>query len=207
MHLYVIRHAQSTMNIGQGGGPNCSLSEVGRWQAGQIPSFFMDIQLDMIFCSPLRRVIQTATPLAKAQGLNIVLIPEMSEIFNEEWKDYRDYDWEACEQIVGEFPHAQFVEYQDMQHKWWPTWPENHAIVRKRVQKFVNAKLTDYYGTDMNIAVFGHGQTIADMKQIVNPGDIHPVYNAAIVHYVLDSEGQCVNVSLHKDHLGRHVYE
>lgn len=207
MHLYVIRHAQSTMNIGQGGGPNCNLSEIGRWQADQLPPLFGNIPLQAIFCSPLRRVIQTATPLAEAKGLDIVLIPEMSEIFNEEWKDYRDYEWESCGQVLAEFPHAQFADYQDINQRWWPAWPENHAIVRKRVQKFVDAKLKAYYGTDAHIAVFGHGQTTADMKQIANPGDTYPVYNAGVVHFVLDSEGQCESVTLHKDHLGQHVYE
>lgn len=207
MHLYVIRHAQSTMNLGQGGGPNCHLTELGQWQAQQLPLFFNDISLQAIFSSPLRRVIQTATPVAKAKRLDIVLIPELSEIFNEEWKDYRDYEWETCNQILEEFPHARFVEYQDIQRSWWPVWPENQPAVRKRVQAFMDDKLTAFYGTDAHIAVFGHGQTTADLKQIVNPGDIHPVYNAAVVHYELDSEGQCKEVSLHTGHLGQHVYE
>ncbi len=207
MHLYVVRHAQSTMNIGQGGGPNCDLTELGGWQAQRLPTFFREIGLDAIYCSPLRRVIQTAAPLAKAKEMEIVLIPEMSEIFNEAWTDYRDYNWESCSQIEKEFPDARFAEHQNKRRRWWPSWPEHEADVRKRVQVFVNNQLAPLLGTEAHVAVFGHGQTTADLKRIIHPEDSYPAYNAAVAHYELDAAGICISAALHTGHLGRHVYE
>jgi len=193
------------MNIGQGGGANCGLSEVGRWQSEQIPSFFEHIPISTIYCSPLKRVILTATPLAQKKQLPIQLVPEMSEIFPREWLNYRDYPWESCEQIVSAFPITRFVQTHDVSRPWWPKWPEDKTIVRKRVQSFFDLHLAPRLGTDEHIVVFGHGQTTADLKQIANPGDTFPVYNAGVVHFVLNDLGQCESANVHTNHLGPHV--
>ncbi len=195
------------MNIGQGGGPNCSLSETGQWQVEQIPAFFKEIPIKKIYCSPLRRTIMTALPLAESKQQRIVLIPEMSEIFNEEWKDYRDYDWEGCAHVTSSFPQADFIATQDLEKQWWPVWPENHAMVRARVQRFFDAELVPYLGTDDHIVVVGHGQSTADLKQIANPGDTIPVYNAGIVEFELDENGVCQSAKVHTEHLGAYVTE
>ncbi len=205
MHLYVIRHSQSTMNVGQGGGANCRLSEIGSWQAEQIPQFFENIPIKSIFCSPLRRTILTASPLAKQKNMPIILVPQMSEIFNGDWEDYRDYPWESCEQIVSDFPNTKFLHSHDLTRSWWPVWPETHAQVRVRVQSFYDAEIAPYFGTDEHIVVFGHGQSTADLKQVANPGDTIPVYNAGIVEFVMDSEGKCLSADVHTGHLGPHV--
>ena len=205
MHLYVIRHAQSTMNIGQGGGANCRLSEVGEWQAQQLPSFFAEIPIRSIYCSPLQRAIQTASPLARIKQMPIILVPEMSEMFLDLWTDYRDYPWESCEQVVGQNPMTEFIHSHQLASPWWPTWPETKADVRKRVQPFFDAHIVPSLHTDDHIVVFGHGQSTADLKQIANPGDSIPVYNAGVVEFVLTADGQCRSAVVHTAHLGAHV--
>ncbi|TBL79362.1 histidine phosphatase family protein [Paenibacillus thalictri] len=205
MHLYVIRHAQSTKNIGQGGGANCSLSEIGEWQAEQVPSFFKDIPIRSIYCSPLRRVIQTATPLAAEKQLPIILVPEMSEMFLDLWTEYRDYPWANCKQLVSAHPLTRFIDSHDTALPWWPKWPEDKAAVRKRVKSFYDACLAPSLATDDHIVVFGHGQSTADLKQIANPGDTFPVYNAGIVEFDLQADGQCQSAVVHTGHLGPHV--
>lgn len=205
MHLYVIRHAQSTMNIKQGGGANCELSPVGYWQAEQIPSFFSDIPIKAIYCSPLRRTILTALPLAQAHQLPIILVPEMSEMFLEEWTDYRDYDWQSCSEIESVYPGVKFIDTHDKSKQWWPVWPEDKRIVGARVQRFYDAHLAPEVGSDDHIVVFGHGQSTADLKRSANPGDKIPVYNAGVVEFVMNSEGKCLSAKVHTDHLGPHV--
>jgi len=205
LHLYVIRHAQTTMNIGQGGGANCELSEIGYWQANQIPSFFRDINVKAIYCSPLKRAILTALPLSRFCNLPIVLVPEMSEMFVEQWTDYRDYAWQSCADLVSGYPNVRFLHTHDENKQWWPVWPEEPSDVRARVRSFYDAHIAPDLGTDEHIVVIGHGQSTADLKQIANPGDTIPVYNAGIVQFVMNAAGQCESAVVHTGHLGSHV--
>ncbi|MFC5702853.1 histidine phosphatase family protein [Cohnella faecalis] len=205
MHLYVIRHGQSTMNIGQGGGANCDLSEIGYWQAEQIPSFFQNIRIKAIYSSPLRRAIHSALPLSRFCGLPVILVPEMSEMFLEQWTDYRDYEWKSCSEIVSDYSDVRFLHTHDANKPWWPVWPEIPSGVRARVRSFYDAHIAPDLDTDEHIVVFGHGQSTADLKQIANPGDTIPVYNAGIVEFIMNSAGKCESAVVHTDHLGAHV--
>ncbi|ASA25887.1 histidine phosphatase family protein [Paenibacillus donghaensis] len=205
MHLYVIRHAQTTMNIGQGGGANCGLSDIGRWQAQQIPDFFQNIKIKTIYCSPLRRAIVSALPLAHFCNLPIILVPEMSEMFLEEWTEYRDYEWQSRIEIVSGYHNVRFIHTHDQNEQWWPVWPEKPSAVRVRVQSFYDDHLAPELSTENHFVVFGHGQSTADLKQIANPGDTIPVYNAGIVEFVMDSAGLCKSAVVHTEHLGIHV--
>lgn len=205
MHLYVIRHGQSTMNIGKGGGADCELSAIGYWQAEQIPSFFRNIKVRVIYCSPLRRAILSALPLARFCNLPVILVPEMSEMFLEPWTYYRDYEWQSCAQIESGYQNVRFIHTHDESKRWWPVWPEVPSSVRVRVQSFYDAHIAPELGTDEHIVVFGHGQSTADLKQIANPGDLIPVYNAGIVQFVMNAAGKCESAVVHTEHLGVHV--
>lgn len=205
MHLYVIRHGQSTMNIGQGGGANCELSDIGRWQVEQIPSFFRNINIKAVYSSPLRRAIHSALPLARCCGLPVTLVPEMSEMFLEKWTDYRDYKWQSCGELESGYDNVSFIQTHDKDKSWWPVWPETPSSVRVRVRSFYDAHIVPELDTDSHIVVFGHGQSTADLKQIANPGDTIPVYNAGIVEFIMNSAGTCESANVHTDHLGAHV--
>lgn len=209
MHLYVIRHAQSTMNVGQGGGANCGLSELGHWQAEQVPSFFHenDIKIKAIYCSPLRRAILTAQPLVRFCKLPLILVPQMSEMFLDEWTEYRDYEWESCAEIESVYHGAGFIHTHNRHEPWWPVWPEQPSDVRARVRTFYDAHIVPSLGTDEHIVVFGHGQSTADLKQIANPGDTIPVYNAGVVDFLMNAAGTCDSAVVHTQHLGVHVFD
>ncbi|MBA9083658.1 broad specificity phosphatase PhoE [Fontibacillus solani] len=205
MHLYVIRHGQSTKNIGKGGSADCDLSEIGYWQVEQIPSFFQNIKVKVIYCSPLRRALHSALPLARACNLPVTLVPEMSEMFLDQWTEYRDYDWQSCDQIESVYENARFIHTHHKSKQWWPVWPEDKRAVRVRVQSFYDAHIAPDLGTDEHIVVFGHGQSTADLKQIANPGDMIPVYNAGIVKFTMNADGKCESAEVFTEHLGIHV--
>lgn len=82
MFLYIIRHAQSLGNLQQHRTPDDGLSPLGYQHADLIPAAFAGVPVSVIYCSPFRRTIETATPLARAQGLRLTLVPELSEIFD-----------------------------------------------------------------------------------------------------------------------------
>ncbi|GIO42836.1 histidine phosphatase family protein [Paenibacillus apis] len=205
MNLYVIRHGQSTMNIGKGGGADCELSEIGYWQAQQIPTYFKDIKVKVIFSSPLRRALLSALPLARACNLPVILVPEMSEMFLDQWTEYRDYNWLRCDQIESDYDNVRFIHTHDKSKQWWPVWPEDQRAVRARVRSFYDRHIAPELGTDENIVVVGHGQSTADLKQIANPGDMIPVYNAGIVKFTMRADGKCESAEVFTEHLGIHV--
>ncbi|WP_440897625.1 histidine phosphatase family protein [Amphibacillus sp. Q70] len=205
MKLYVIRHAQSLLNIGEGKTPNCGLSEFGNKQAEYISTFFKNIPVDAIYSSPLRRVIQTAYPLATQKKLNIQLAPEMCEFFHDQAFDYRDYDWEKTEDIEREFEYASFnSDYQD--GKWWPNWPENRENVEQRVARFYQQEITKYFGTNTSVVVFGHGASTGELKGIIDRNTMDPAPNAVIYEYLLNDKGERLSYKDHVDFLEGHTF-
>lgn len=200
MHLYIIRHAQALSNIGLADTPNSVLSKLGEEQALTIPGFFKEKEVDIIFSSPFRRVIKTAIPLAKYKKMPIKLVPEMCEHFNEDWKDYRDHQWESCETIVGEFENVEFIE-SFKGEKWWPTWPEKNSDVRQRVQRFYDTTLKKLFKENKTVVVFGHGHTTGDLAKIVCPDSEYETPNAMILEFEINAEGECVNSTSHLNHL------
>ncbi|KWX75897.1 phosphoglycerate mutase [Paenibacillus riograndensis] len=205
MRLYVIRHGQTTMNVGQGGGANCLLTAIGKWQAEQIVQFFKNIHVDAIYTSPLDRSIMTSIPLASDKQLPLTLVPEMSEMFLTEWSYYRDYPWDSCRRLLERIPNSKWIASHDQAKPWWPAWPEDKGLVRKRVQVFYDKHIAPLWGTDANIVVFGHGQSTADLKQLANPGDTIPVYNGGVVEFLLNASGSCESAKVHTEHLGPYV--
>lgn len=72
MRLLLIRHGQTTSNIGHHldtAIPGADLSELGRAQAAAIPAALAEERIDLIVVSDLVRTQQTAAPLAEARGI------------------------------------------------------------------------------------------------------------------------------------------
>lgn len=206
MKLYVIRHAQSLLNIGIGKTPNVGLSDFGKKQADCIRKFFGGKDVDVIYCSPFKRVIETALPLAQEKELPIILAPEMCEFFHEHALDYRDYHWELTTDIMNEFPLARFHEKQTAP-QWWPAWPEQQEDVTQRVTNFYeNEIIGRHLNSDRTIIVFGHGATTGELKGLVNSETMNPCPNAGIYEYEINANGECMDYQAHLEHLGEYTY-
>lgn len=205
MKLYVIRHAQSLLNIGIGKTPNVGLSDFGKVQADCIRRFFEEKAVDVIYCSPFKRVIETALPLAQDKGLPIILAPEMCEFFHEHALDYRDYQWELTHDITNEFPLARFSDKQTAP-QWVPAWPEQQQDVTQRVTRFYENEIARHLNSDCNIIVFGHGATTGELKGLVDIETMNPCPNAAIYEYEINADGKCMDYQAHLEHLGEYTY-
>lgn len=205
MHLYIIRHGESLGNIEQTDDPNCNLSPRGEQQVQSILPYFEKIDIGMIFSSPLKRTIQSATVLAKKKGLQIGLIPELSESFDHKRKVYGDHDWDNCDEIVRQNPNTFFVERVDPKAQWWPVWPETGDDVKDRVTKLYEADLRPHLHTDAHIVVFGHGATTRRLRKLVcaenQQNNEHGSDNAVICAYHLDGNGQCQDYEVYIDHI------
>lgn len=201
MQLFIIRHAESLGNIGQHKTPNDGLSPLGFKQAERIPRYFANIPLTHLFCSPFTRVIQTALPLAGTACLPITLVPELSEIFDNE--ERRDFTWMSASEIEDTFPDASFIPAYDRGTPWWPAWPEREEHeVRERVTLFYERDLLPLLKSNASVAVFGHGATTWQLKNIVWPEDRTAQHgNAVIHHYAFDSNGVCQHHRIVEEHL------
>lgn len=86
MHLYMIRHGQSYVNLKdwKGGNSDESLTDLGKSQAkalGQwLPKELKEI--DVLYCSTMKRARETAAPLAKAYNSPIHFDDRLREVGN-----------------------------------------------------------------------------------------------------------------------------
>lgn len=74
MRLYLIRHGQTTSNVGHHldtAEPGASLTDLGREQAAALPGLLGGAGLGALYASTLVRTQQTAAPLARALGLEV----------------------------------------------------------------------------------------------------------------------------------------
>ncbi len=106
MHLYIIRHGQSHVNLKEwdSGNTDEGLTGLGkkqaaalaRWLPSQVP------QVDAIYSSTMRRALETAEPLSEAYGLALNFEDRLREIGNNRWdhtawpnddlpRDYAEY--------------------------------------------------------------------------------------------------------------------
>lgn len=73
MHLLLIRHAENDW-VGKrlaGWTPGVHLNDKGRTQASALAQQLSETPLQAIYSSPLERTLETAQPLAQAQGLTV----------------------------------------------------------------------------------------------------------------------------------------
>lgn len=86
--LILIRHGYSEANDLAifAGIYNTNLTERGQEQAEKTAEYLKDRKIDAIYSSDLDRAVQTATPIAQMQGLEINQRQGLREIFGGEWE-------------------------------------------------------------------------------------------------------------------------
>jgi 2,3-bisphosphoglycerate-dependent phosphoglycerate mutase len=95
--LVIVRHgASATLVPGKpfdlvGGHSDPPLSEVGAEQAEQVAARLRGTPLKAVFVTPLQRTAQTAAPLARATGIEPVVMNDLREVHLGDWEggEYR----------------------------------------------------------------------------------------------------------------------
>lgn len=83
MRLLLIRHGQTPSNVAGAldtAPPGAGLTRLGQAQAEAIPAALAGEELDGVYASPLIRTQLTATPLARALGLDVRVTEGLEEI-------------------------------------------------------------------------------------------------------------------------------
>jgi 2,3-bisphosphoglycerate-dependent phosphoglycerate mutase len=81
--LYLIRHGENTANITKEFSHRLvdySLTPKGVLQAQQTGEYFKSQQIDALYCSPLKRAIETAEIIGRAIGIRPVVMEEFREV-------------------------------------------------------------------------------------------------------------------------------
>lgn len=87
--LYIVRHGQSTANLGNVflGQHNLDLTELGAIQAKKTANYLKDKKVDVIFSSDLTRAVDTAKQTAELVGLPINIDIGLREIDGGLWEE------------------------------------------------------------------------------------------------------------------------
>lgn len=197
MRLYLIRHGQSTnnalMELGRydsdrEADPN--LTEIGQQQAQSVAQWLSDrldsagqsaapYGLTHLYCSPMRRALQTAQPIAQALGLPAALWRDIHEIggifLADEQDNVTGFPGMTRQEIEAEFPEMTLSD-EIHDHGWWDT-----GMGRETPAHFVNRAirvsmaLRDRAHTEERIALVSHAAFLdALLKALLKQSPMHP---------------------------------
>lgn len=104
MKLYIIRHGQTDWNV-QGriqGRQDIPLNATGRRQAEDLARGMEKRPVTAVYSSPQLRAMETARAIAGAQGVEVIMVPQLVEIGYGAWEgrtseDILTTDWELYE--------------------------------------------------------------------------------------------------------------
>jgi probable phosphoglycerate mutase len=103
MELLLIRHALPVRVEDADGAADPQLSQAGLDQAALLAEYLADERLHAVYASPMRRALETATPTAERQNIEVVLDDDFAEydrhhtqyIPVEQMKAENHPDWQA----------------------------------------------------------------------------------------------------------------
>ena len=95
--IYLIRHGATILSAEDrfAGATDVDLSDEGRRQAEALALRLSDDHITAVYCSPMKRTIETATIVARPQGLTPILRDGLREINHGRWESLRRSDVEA----------------------------------------------------------------------------------------------------------------
>lgn len=152
--LYLLRHGETEYHAQQRllGRLDIGLNEKGLEQARRVVDFFRGIELKAVYCSPLKRCLQTAAPVAEAQGLQVEVMDGLMEVDMGEWdgRSIRELFEKEGEAVGNWMRNPSSVAIPG---------GEDFAAVRERVMAAVDRITTLNPGRD-HVLVVTHGGPI-----------------------------------------------
>ena len=186
MHLYLIRHGQSYVNLKewQGGNLDAGLTDLGKQQAAALATWLgrMLPKVDAAYVSTMKRALETAAPLEQVYAMPFQREDRLREIGNNRldhtaWppdklpREYADY-WSS------ERPFASIVPSV--------VGGESYMHFRTRVGLFIE-EMVDQHCTQAVLAVCHGGVVEAAFDHIFNVGPWRRceiwMHNTAVSHF------------------------
>lgn len=160
MNLYVVRHGQTEWNVlkKMQGSADISLNERGMEQAKYTKENLKNVDIDLIFCSPLIRAKQTAEVINEDRNLNITFDERLRERnygefegtskssfnYNDFWAYEKNLKYDKAENVQDFFKRIYYF-LDDLKEKYSD---KNilivcHAGVVKAIECYANNMLAD----------------------------------------------------------------
>lgn len=155
--LILIRHAQQRLDLAGpiGGFLDPALSEVGRQQARLVGAALSLTRIEAVYTSPLLRARETAEEIARHHRLDVVCIPDLTEV-----AVFRD-----APQHLSSTEFLGSEELSRLRHRFtfertWDVYPhsESSAEFRRRVMNAIESIISRH--ADQRVAVVCHGGVI-----------------------------------------------
>jgi broad specificity phosphatase PhoE len=149
--VYLARHGESDWNAERRwqGHADRPLTARGREQAAALAERLAHVELEAVYASDLRRAWETAEPVARAHGLEVVRLPELREVNVGSWSGLTR---EECE---ARFPEA-FERWRSGGQGW-----EDGEMYDEMAERVVEAlRLLAAVHPDGSVLVVSHGGPI-----------------------------------------------
>jgi probable phosphoglycerate mutase len=153
MNLYLLRHGETTFSQSGGfcGFYDAELTAEGMQMAQQFADAYKTLDWSAIYCSPLKRAVATATPLAEALGLELQRRDGLKEINYGEWEGLNHA-------IVKEQFANDYTKWSNEPGWNAPTGGETAFQIAERAMNVISELLDKY--SDGNVLLVSHKATI-----------------------------------------------
>ena len=162
MRIYILRHEDRTQD--------CSffapLTQKGLENSVDLIEKLKECNINLIFCSPFIRTLQTIYPYIKESSLKINLEYSLAEIQHEDIIPKKAAGINLPEYIASSFNYN--PEYKSFLKSTDLSYPENIKHVIKRTKQFLRDIINKYYDTDYNIVLVTHQSICNTLLTIVN---------------------------------------
>ncbi|MGA2490282.1 MAG: histidine phosphatase family protein [Anaerolineales bacterium] len=151
--LYLIRHGSTNLSAEDrfSGGTDVDLSDEGRWQVACLARRLANHKITAIYCSPMRRAIETASII----GQPFQIIPEtydgLREIHHGRWETMSRAEVEA------QYPQ-EYADWQEDPFTFAPEGGESGLMVLARALPVIRSIILDHAG--QTVAIVSHKATI-----------------------------------------------
>ena len=154
MKLYIVRHGQTEANVNRlfNGRNQKDLTDFGIEQAERLASQLKNLKIDLIFCSPLKRTIHTASIL-NVNKLEITTDDRLIE------RDFGSFTLKSVELIKDKSKLYNLKENEIEE-------VESYKSIYDRISNFIEEIKENYY--DKNILVVTHGDIVVAFQEYLN---------------------------------------
>jgi len=151
--VFLIRHGATDLSTEDrfSGGTDIDLSPEGRWQAERLAERLSDDRITAIYCSPMRRTVETATIIGRPYQLTPTAQDGLREIHHGRWETMRRGEVEA------QFPE-EYAAWEEDPFTYAPQGGESGVMVMARALPVIRQIVIDHAGG--TVAVVSHKATI-----------------------------------------------
>lgn len=151
--IYLVRHGEAMGNVLEffQGRTDAEISSKGKMQLDALAQRFKDINIDVIYSSPLKRTIETAEAVNRYHDVPMILNSDIIEINGGRWEGEKWAD------LPEKFPHEYHLWKTEI-NKFQAPDGESTQQVYDRMKAAVNKIAAENQGK--SVAVVSHGMSI-----------------------------------------------